>query len=657
MRKSTIALFLISAIVLVIAYQFRAPIALEMNSPAEEQYLTRGFYPPEELFGVTYRWTSGEAQATLPGLGALTPLRLHLQLHEFRPAPLSPQPVAVSLNGREVISFTPAAELAAYDFNLPPADLRGDVVLDLRSDTFRPKDTLPDSTDERDLGLFVDQIRLDYDAGLIIPPLIVYALLIAGVIGAYGLSRAIGLSNRTSFIVAVSLLIGEVIGVIFFRLWIAHNSPWIAAVVMGAWLIALRLKISKRTAARGGMLSQLAAFSPQPSAIAYILAVVLMWRIVLVLIPIVGNAVEGTRECCPEVLPQPVTSWSQAAFGAWQRWDAIWYSSIAEQGYHYAGEREAANVAFFPLFPLVNGVVHHISGLPVEVSGAIVSTVIAFLACMVLYKLTLGETDDPGSARRAVLYLIAFPAAYYLAIGFSEAIYLLCVLGAFYFARRGQWWWSGAIAFLAGLARLHGALLIVPLGYEWLRQSLARDRREAGGAVDSRPPRASIVTVFAAPVGVLVFNLYLNAQFGQPAGYFSPYFEIQTLFFKGIRAEAFPTFPGATLANTLFGLFNNPPSTESVAVMAATIFWLIMTVEVWARLPRVYGVYMLTVLLFQLLGGDLISMPRFLVPMFPAFIALAQIGKREWADRLILIPSLMLQGVLALMFTKGYWIA
>ena len=104
-----------------------------------------------------------------------------------------------------------------------------------------------------------------------------------------------------------------------------------------------------------------------------------------------------------------------------------------------------------------------------------------------------------------------------------------------------------------------------------------------------------IITVLGAPLGVLAFNLYLNVQFGQPAGYFSPYFQIQTLFFKGIRAEAFPTFPGTTLANSLFGFFNDVPSTESIAVMAALIFLLIMTVEVWARLPRVYGVYMLTV--------------------------------------------------------------
>jgi len=32
-------------------------------------------------------------------------------------------------------------------------------------------------------------------------------------------------------------------------------------------------------------------------------------------------------------------------------------------------------------------------------------------------------------------------------------------------------------------------------------------------------------------------------------------------------------------------------------------------------------------------------------------------GKRPWLDRVILITSALLQGVLALMYTKGYWIA
>ena len=650
MRKPHVVLLIISAIALAIAYQFRAPLVLEMTSPAEELYLTRGFYPNEETAGVTFRWTSGDAQITLPGVGAPigggVPLKLHLQLHELRPAPLMPQPVAIALNGNPIALFTPTIDLAAYDFDLPASDLRGDAVIELRSDTFTPKDTLPNSTDERDLGLFVDQIKLEYGSGLIVPPLIVYALLIAGVVALYGLSKTIGLSARVSFAIALILLIAEVIGVIGFRLWIAHNSPWIAATTIGAWLITVRFSRTTPT----GHAPRTTFQTPRvpKSALAYILAIVLAWRIVLVFIPIFGEAVEGTRECCPEVLPTPIASWHDAAFGTWHRWDALWYSSIAQDGYQYQGEREATNVGFFPLFPLLNGAILRVTGLPVETSGAIVSTVVTLLACIMLYKLTIGETDDPGTARRAVLYLIAFPAAYYLAIGYSEALYLLCVLGVFYFARQGKWWWCGALAFLAGLARLHGALLIVPLAYEYFRQKQWKWRAIL---------RPEIITVFAAPLGVLAFNFYLNAQFGQPVGYFSPYFQTQTLFFKGIRAEAFPTFPGTTLANSIFGFLNGVPSTESSAVMAALIFMLIMTVEVWARLPRVYGVYMLTVLLFSLVGGDLISLPRFVVPLFPAFIALALLGKREWVDRLILIPSLMLQGALALMFTKGYWIA
>jgi hypothetical protein len=646
MRKPLVVLLIISTVALAIAYQFRAPLVLEMTSAAEELYLTRGFYPNEETAGVTFRWTSGDAQVTLPGVGAGVPLKLHLQLHELRPASLTPQPVAIALNGNPITLFTPTNDLASYDFDLPASDLRGDAVIDLRSDTFIPKDTLPNSTDERTLGLFVDQVKLEYGSGLIVPPLIVYALLIASVLALYGLSRAIGLSTRVSMVIGLILLVAELIGVIGFRFWIAHNAPWIAATTIGVWLIALRLRRPTTDNQQPTVVSRPSSTVKTPYL--NILLIVLAWRIVLVFIPIFGEAVEGTRECCPEVLPVPITSWHAAAFGTWHRWDALWYSSIAENGYQYHGEREATNVGFFPLFPLVNGAIMRVTGLPVETSGAIVSTVITLLACIVLYKLTLGETDDPGTAQRTVLYLIAFPAAYYLAIGYSEALYLLCVLGVFYFARQGKWWWCGALAFLAGLARLHGALLVVPLAYEYFRQKQWKWRAML---------RPEIVAVFAAPLGVLAFNFYLNVQFGQPAGYLSPYFQIQTLFFKGIRAEAFPTFPGTTLANSIFGFLNGVPSTESSAVMAALIFMLIITVEVWARLPRVYGVYMLTVVLFSLVGGDLISLPRFVVPLFPAFIALALIGKRDWADRLILIPSLMLQGVLALMFTKGYWIA
>ncbi|HZY41841.1 MAG TPA: mannosyltransferase family protein, partial [Anaerolineae bacterium] len=554
LRTPLALLGFIAAVALIAAYQVRVPIALDMASDAEEIYLTRGFYPPEETFNVTYRWTSGASQLVLPGVGSGAPLKLSLNLHEFRPAPLAPQPVTLALNGREIISFTPDVTLQAYTFDLPSiADLRGEAVLDLRSDTFTPKDTLPNSTDERSLGLFIDQIKLDYAPGMIVPPLIVWLLLFASVIGAYGFSQTVGWSGRVGAIISGALLIIIGLGVIAFRTFTAHNAPWLAGTVIAAWLVAIRLKAASRNQQsatpalhaarqRGASVSnpQSTARTPR-SALAFIIALVIVWRIALVLIPIFGAAVEGTRECCPEVLPKPVESWSEAAFISWYRWDAIWYGSIARDGYQYFGEREASNVAFFPGFPLLNGAVSRVINLPVEVSGPIVSTVLTVIACWLLYRLTLRETHDDETAQRSIVYFLAFPAAYYLALGFSEALYTVAVLGTITLARGGKWWASGLIAFIAGLTRLHGALLIVPLAYEYLRQQRWQWR-------SIFKPQA--IGALGAPLGVLAFFGYLGVQFGQPLAYF----DVQTLFFKGIRAEVFPTFPGTTLANSIHGL-------------------------------------------------------------------------------------------------------
>jgi hypothetical protein len=663
LRTPLVWLGLITVVALVAAYQIHAPLALDMASDAEEIYLTRGFYPPEETFDVTYRWTSGDAQIVLPGVGSGAPLKLSLNLHEFRPAPLTPRPVTIALNGRDVISFTPDTNLQAYTFDLPPiTDLRGEAVLDLRSDTFTPKGTLPNSTDERSLGLFVDRITLEYAPSLIVPPLIIWLLLIASVIGAYGFSRIVGWSSRASAVVGIIMLLAVSAGVIAFRPFTAHNAPWLAGTVIAAWLVAVRLKDARGKRQDAGCRMQDAAFSNQQhlhraadavqvsaisnrqSAIAFVLALVIAWRIALVLIPIFGAAVEGTRECCPEVLPKPVESWGEAAFTTWYRWDAIWYGSIARDGYQYFGEREASNVAFFPGFPLLSGAVSRVANLPVEVSGPIVSTLLTLIAGWLLYRLTRRETQDEETARRSIVYWLAFPAAYYLALGFSEALYTVATLAAFTLAREGKWGWSGLVAFIAGLTRLHGALLIVPLAYEYLRQQRWQWRSIF---------KLHAIGTLGAPLGVLAFFGYLGVQFGKPLAYF----DVQTLFFKGSRIEAFPTFPGTTLANSIHGLLTNVPSTESIAVTGALLLLLVLTLETWVRLPRMYGVYMLTVVLFSLTSGDLISLPRFVVPMFPGFMALALIGKRPWLDRSILILFLLLQGVLALLFTKGYWVA
>lgn len=660
---AAVGLLVLAMLSLALAYQSRRPVTLEMSSASEQAYLARGFYRPEEAFGVTYRWTDGNAQIHLPGLGSGASLRLRVNLHEFRPPPLAPDPVTISINGRRAARFTPGVELAAYDFDLPAGliDWRGDATIGLKSDTFIPQQALASgSTDERSLGLFVDRVQFEYGPGLIIPPLIVWVLLAITIVLAFGFCQVVHPNVRLGLGASLALLAGEVIGVVMARPWIAHNSPWIALTAFSLYLIALRLKSSRRPA-RGEQppaagLPESAAHDVQPAAgppqkreiprreTLSILALFVVWRIVLMMIPVVGADVEAVGECCPQVDPTPLTSVWQAAFERWYRWDALWYGSIAQNGYQYAGAREASNVAFFPFFPLVNGLVSRLSGLPVAASGPLVSTLLALGACMLLYRLMRQETDDADAATRTATYLLAFPGAFYLTIGYAEALYLLCSLTAIYCARHGRWALSGGAAFLAGLTRLHGVLLIVPLAYEYGRQ------RE----FSLRNVRADLVGVLGAPLGVLTFMGYLGLRFNQPMAYF----QVQGLFFNRKMAPgAFPAFPGATLVNYLQGFVNNPPSTEGVIEIGVLILFLILTLEAWIRLPRVYGVYMLTLALFTLSSGDLNGMPRYITPVFPIFMTLGLMTKRPWAERAILIGSLSVQAILALMFTNGYWIA
>ena len=640
LNRTAVGLLVAAVVALAVAYQVRAPIILEMGSTGEDVYLARGFYPPENAFGVSYRWTSGNAQVFLPGLGSRVPIHLQMTLHEFRPPPLAPSPVTLSLNGHEVERFTPGIDLAAYDVDLPAgADWRGDVTIQLESDTFVPRQTMG-TNDDRALGLFVDQIKLTYGPGIIMPPLLVWALLMVSVLLVYTIVRMIGLASSLGMAAGMMLLVALVIAIVTARPWIARNSVWLALTLFSLYVIALRLKSDQRPAVSG----QPSATYSVKSELPFVLAVFIIWRIGLMLVPVLGADVVGTAECCPQIDATPLTSAWQAPFERWFRWDAIWYGSIAQDGYQYGGTREPSNVGFFPLFPLASGVAHRLTGLPVSISGPLVSTLAAFVGCWLLYRLTRRETDDPQAAGRSAVYLLAYPGAFYLAIGYTEALYMLCGLATFWWAREGRWGRAGAASFLAGLTRLHGPLLVVPLAYEYMRQRNFR----------LRDIRADAIGVTGGALGVLAFMGYLGLRFGEPMAYF----QVQGLFFnRKMAAGAFPSFPGTTLANYLTSFVTTSPSTESTIEIVILVLFLILTLEAWVRLPRMYGVYLLTMSLFVLASGDLNGLPRYSTPVFPIFMTLGLMGQRPWVDRAILILMVLAQGILALMFSNGYWIA
>ena len=128
--------------------------------------------------------------------------------------------------------------------------------------------------------------------------------------------------------------------------------------------------------------------------------------------------------------------------------------------------------------------------------AAFLVSLAAFVAALaLLYRLTELELGR-RLARPTLLLLAVFPAAVYFGAPYSESLFLLLAVGAFYAARTGHWAWAGACAGLASATRSAGLLLVLPLVVIWWG---ARPRRAADAA-----------WLLLAPLGIVAYAAWLG---------------------------------------------------------------------------------------------------------------------------------------------------
>src|SRR5215218_5106009 len=176
------------------------------------------------------------------------------------------------------------------------------------------------------------------------------------------------------------------------------------------------------------------------------------------------------------------------------RWDAVWYLRIADSGYGRSGPR----AAFFPLCPLLIRAVATPFGASegALLLAAYALSLAAFVAALfLLHRLTELELGR-RLARPTLLLLAVFPAAVYFGAPYSESLFLLLAVGAFYAARSGHWAWAGTCAGLASGTRSAGLLLLIPLAMLWWS---SRPRRPRDGA-----------WLLLAPLGIAAYAAWLG---------------------------------------------------------------------------------------------------------------------------------------------------
>jgi hypothetical protein len=293
-----------------------------------------------------------------------------------------------------------------------------------------------------------------------------------------------------------------------------------------------------------------------------------------------------------ENLPAP-GGWHYALLGIWGRFDTLWYLRIAERGYDLP-----AGVVFYPLYPsLIRG----LTGLAGPMAAALlISTVSAFFYFWGLLRLARSEFPN-AQPLRTVMLAAVWPASFFFFAGYTEALAIALIVWCVGWARDERWVLAAACAFAAGLTRSAGALVIVPLVImAW------RARRR------SRWP------VVIAPLGTLGYWFWLHQT-----GHLSVVTAYRTYWNTEVAS------PWTTLWRAIRSLAEHFDPLV-VAGLVALIFFFLAGVAARRRMEdRCFSAAVIVHLLLRLCWPPLLGAPRYLLPVYPAYLTMG-----KWAEKL-----------------------
>jgi hypothetical protein len=323
------------------------------------------------------------------------------------------------------------------------------------------------------------------------------------------------------------------------------------------------------------------------------------------------------------------------------RWDALWYTRVAELGYGYEVRLPNGDVhsdlAFFPLLPWLERLLHATTPLSYADAGFVVSLVASLAAAWGIFAVA-----DHVYGRRAgvcaVLVWAVLPVGIVQSMAYSESLFTALAAWSLYAVLTGRWVTAGALASLAGLTRPVGLAVVAAVWAAGVL-SFVRERsaaRTEGAQTAVRAPRSSLdapprrepvtesaqvteraLGLLLAPLGAAGYVLWVGHHTGKgPLGYL----DVQAGWRNGFDG-------GYAFARFIVDKFTSIPSAfAGIGLIAGVtlLIWLYV-VCVRRRQPLPLLVYAGVVLALALCASSYFgSKPRLLLPAFPLLFPLAQ---------------------------------
>jgi hypothetical protein len=284
-------------------------------------------------------------------------------------------------------------------------------------------------------------------------------------------------------------------------------------------------------------------------------------------------------------------------------------------------------------------------------AGVIVSALGALLGMLALFDLTRDSLGEAG-ALRAAFYLIVFPTGFFLIQIYTEGLFVGLAFACLAMIKRKHWIAAALFGVAATLTRAVGIALIIPMLIAWFRMGEWVDldlewRQIFHQGIPLRPLGRALLA-FSPLIAFLIWKVsYLGLAFDYiESNYFGRGFlSLGYAFYAW--AEAFRTMlTGTNPQHTAYYL------TEFLG-FAIGVVACILTIKTHPEI----GWFSIAVVLISWGSGPAQGIHRYILGAPAVFITLARWGNNPVFDRAWTTLSILLMGLLAMLFAFNMWVA
>ena len=361
-------------------------------------------------------------------------------------------------------------------------------------------------------------------------------------------------------------------------------------------------------------------------------------------------------------------------------WDSEYYLSIALVGYDdpaiMVGPRQGSypspNYAFFPMYPLVIRAVYqplkllHLKPIAsVTLAGIIVSLLGTLLAMISLYLLALPTLSNDG-AWRAVFYFLIFPSSFFLAQVYTEGLFTGLAFSALVliqYSGKYKWalWAAAILAAMATLTRAVGISLAVAMAIQVLINELELKQANFVQWLKDLPRRFPWQVIFSGIGAMLIpigtYLLWSLSIYGKRFRLAEVPFGRGTLVFKETIDNSISIFNALRGVGEAWQIGNPTQSALYFSLELLAVLIALAGIFACVRKYPVIAIFSFCAWLIPVFSGSPQSLIRYMLVLPTTFLFLGKLGSNRVFDRVWTIASLLLMGLLALLFSFDFWVA